>query len=1089
MLDFNYDSFDLLRTPKVSIHRLDLEMLGYLDVSNLVIKPTFFNVSEVSFVCNKDSNLYDCVRKDMVLEISNFNRGYGRFVITNVTEDSDGQNTSKNVEAQSYEVTMNRVTLSYKDNTTFKLWDAVHPDKGIQIKENGEVITSSDGTTSIVYHEYPTLLYIIQQQTGWTVTHVDSDLLNEWRTLTIDKEQAYGLLMGDIAEAFKCYFEFDTQKKEIMCYTRNEEKRPIKNTGINISFRNLINTQKISEGSEEVITALTVEGAEGVGINIVNPLGNNVIYDFSYYMGHEPWSMPWDLQVKVKAWLDKIDDSRERYANIVQHIREENAQLVELDGKLSVAESELKALQDVQSVDIAAGNNEGLEKVYPKIREAEGEVAYFNMEIKASKHRLEKWETNRATIISSLSFEANFTDEEYEKLTYYINGSVYENANFVYTNTMTEERKIEISQQLYEQGLKAMAKLSKALYQYECDISPFFMTTEYEEFTRSIIMGGGVNLELQDFTWVTPRLMQLILDFDNPENCKMILSDSFRMANSVYQFSDGYTQAIKASRKTSLAASKWDEPSDNGFYAKVGDYINNALNLANQEIVNADNQEFTLGSYGLRGKKYDEETDTYDPHQVAMTNNVLAFTDDNWQSCKTALGKIKIGEEGKEVEYYGLVAEAIFGNILAGEQLTIESKDGSFVVDGSGARLKNAPMTIENDVTKIVLNPDDGFQIQKKDGNVWKVVLSETDSGDIEANSIDVKTGKIGGWTIDEEGLTLPGKDQYIKSDGTGKLGLMRYTEKTAIFDGDIYANNLKWNYDGNSYNVFSSGAGGLYGGYLNGGWLGNGTVGKTKLEDVWVNSIEGVMADFKAIQADIVLTDALKAGYIETEEGRIDLLFGGKVHFGSVETDDKSEITGGQETISSEIGSKYSITLSAAGNVNLNPQFGAVKIGGNLQSTSLQCGDGTFNNIVKSEWMKCSSTLNTRKIFIGDGLDDQVDSDLRLKLEGTASLEWIRCPNRIDTGVLSISNKYADGSSPEISLNVNGTAYFDWIRNGNRIDTKDLDVSNESTFTGAVTFKNALKTDYYGTVYTGRSFTFWDKDGNQITVRNGLIV
>ena len=126
-----------------------------------------------------------------------------------------------------------------------------------------------------------------------------------------------------------------------------------------------------------------------------------------------------------------------------------------------------------------------------------------------------------------------------------------------------------------------------------------------------------------------------------------------------------------------MSAPLWDEPLRNGFYSTVGDYINNALNLANQEIINASNQEFTMGSYGLRGKMYDEESDSYDPHQVAMTNNVIAFTDNNWQSTRTALGRVTIGT----TEYYGLVAEAVVGNLIAGEQLTISNTNNSFVLN------------------------------------------------------------------------------------------------------------------------------------------------------------------------------------------------------------------------------------------------------------------------------------------------------------------------------------------------------------------------------------------------------------------------
>ena len=75
---FNHNSLGLIKQPKISIHRLDLAMIGYLDVFNVVIKPTFCNLSELTFKCYKNSQYYDCLKKGMVLEIEGFGR-FGRF--------------------------------------------------------------------------------------------------------------------------------------------------------------------------------------------------------------------------------------------------------------------------------------------------------------------------------------------------------------------------------------------------------------------------------------------------------------------------------------------------------------------------------------------------------------------------------------------------------------------------------------------------------------------------------------------------------------------------------------------------------------------------------------------------------------------------------------------------------------------------------------------------------------------------------------------------------------------------------------------------------------------------------------------------
>lgn len=863
-MEFKFNSYDLIKPPKIALCKIDTKMLGFIEATNIVIKPTFCSLSEVTFICYKGTNLYDSLRKYMVLDID----GFGRFQIQSADESNDGATVYKEITAYSYEVSLNKWTLTYKDDTVFKLWDAISPEK--------------------------TLLGIISNQTGWTIAEVDGSLLNKYRTMSIDNEEVYGLLMGNISDAFKCYFVFDGMNKKIYCYDR---ERAVVNSGINLSFRNLINDMSIKENSDDITTALTVNGAEGVGINLVNPLGNNVIYDFSYFCNDEPWGMPLELQAAIKAWQSKVSNQSLDYALYVERRRNIANEKVVLDGELTVLKGELKSLQDIQSVNIAANRNDELQKNYNDIQAKEAEIKAKELEIANINSEYQDCVNVINGIVADLSFETNFTPEQYEILKYYINSSVYENENFVFTSTMTEADKIDMSNQLYQQGLDVLKKLSHPLYEFECNVAAFMFTKEYQEFAQALELGTAINLELENGVWVEPKLLQIVIDYDNPDNTTVILSDNFRLSNDIYTFSDGFNQTVKASRKASLSAPLWDEPNKNGFYTTVNDYLNNALNLVNQEIINATDQEFTLGSYGLRGKKYDKDSDTYDPHQVAMTNNVIAFTDDGWQSCKAALGNITIGN----TNYYGLVAEAIVGNLIAGDQLTIANQNNSFVVDGNGATLKNADLTVENGVSRIVISPDTGFKIQKKDGSSWKDMLSEDSEGYIVAKAIKLEESNIGGWTIQSDRLSSPTGD-YIASNGTGKLSLLTWNNSQATFNGNIYANNLYWRYGDTDYAKLFSSIDGL-----------------------------GVMFD--------------GSGLPNGEE----LLFGGKIYIGTVSNN--SQIYSKLDYVSTEAPSQQSIFLHANGNINLECDVGMVRVtsdGGFSTKKLAVSGTSTFVRSVK---------------------------------------------------------------------------------------------------------------------------------------------
>lgn len=955
---FEFNSYDLMIPPKIKICRLDKEPLGFLNATNIKISPAFASITELSFTCYDSSNLYDCIRKEMVLEVD----GFGRFVITDVDEESDGKTVSKSVTANSYEVTLNKFTLTFEDNIAFKLWDETHPE------------------SCSPHHDkmYPSLLWVIQEQTGWIVRHVDASLINHIRTMSIDKEQTYGFMMSDLSDTYGCYFEFDTMNKGIYCYDRDETQHPIVNSGINLSFRNVIMSQKISEGSDDIVTALTVRGAEGVGINVVNPLGNDVIYDFSYYMNDEKWGMPKDLQDAVVKWQNKIAAASDVYDKYVGNKRKYAEERTKLTADISVEEGKLKSLLDVQAVLISSeADAERLKEINKQIAAQQKVIDDLNKKLSDLDAEIEKNKETGESTVSDLSFKSNFTPEQLEMLSCYINGSVYENTNFVYTDTMTDDKKIEVSAALYNQGLVAMAKLSSALYEYECDIVPFMFNKDYKEFSNNIVLGNSANLEIEEDVWITPRMLKVDLDYDNPENSKLILSDTFRLSGDLYKFSDDWVKTIKASRKSSASIPTWNEVLDPSFYSTVRDYMTNALDLTTQEIINSKNQEFTIGSYGLRGKKYDEETGTYDPCQIAITNNVLAFTDDNWTSTKAAIGKVKLGEPGHEREYYGVLAEAIFGNIIAGEHLTIEARDKQLVMDSTGCRLNNAEFTVSNDNTRIIISPSEGFKIQKKNGSSWKDVLSQDTDGYIVAKAIKIEESDIGGWEIKKDRLESPTGD-YIGSDGTGKLSLMTWNPTQATFNGNIYANNLQWRYGTTDWESMFSALGNMPG-----GWLLDASVGAGKRTAEWdeiyadyaeFNKLKAHVAEIDELTAGMITTDVLAAGFIGTNE----LFFGGSIKIGA--NGNTVDIYGEQEYIDQFAPSAESLWIRANGHIHLETSAGEVKTG-KLVSDSITATNGatfnaqaSFNSGLKSDGDVLLNNLVSNNAYHAIGVKDTID-------------------------------------------------------------------------------------------------------------------
>ena len=223
----------------------------------------------------------------------------------------------------------------------------------------------------------------------------------------------------------------------------------------------------------------------------------------------------------------------------------------------------------------------------------------------------------------------------------------------------------------------------------------------------------------------------------------------------------------------------------------VSEFINSALDTSKNNVINATNQEIVINQNGLRGRNQTDNGD-YSPNQVWLTSNTLAFTSNNWQTAGLALGQINLN--GQNV--FGLVADAIVGKLIAGNQLQITNDNNNFVLDSNGAVLNNASFTIvsDNGKSQIKLNPTDGISIQTRPNTSsnWANQFYVDTNGNLVINGqITATSGSIGGWQIGTDRLYNTASGDYIASNGYGKLSLLSWTPSSATFNGRIYASNL----------------------------------------------------------------------------------------------------------------------------------------------------------------------------------------------------------------------------------------------------------------------------------------------------------
>ena len=204
-----------------------------------------------------------------------------------------------------------------------------------------------DGTYKFYDELLPedTLLYkLFSIVPKWKIGHVDINLMSKYRTFDIPDATLYGFLMDDVSTTYQCIFQFDTENMIVNAY---EAKNLVKDTDIILTFDNVLKNVNIEELDTDIATVLRVNGADNLSINVVNPLGDNRLFNLDYYKTKD-WIGDQTLIDKINAWEDLVEGQRKPYSNLLTTLRIQNRDLITLKAALTDLNSELNALEIVR---------------------------------------------------------------------------------------------------------------------------------------------------------------------------------------------------------------------------------------------------------------------------------------------------------------------------------------------------------------------------------------------------------------------------------------------------------------------------------------------------------------------------------------------------------------------------------------------------------------------------------------------------------------------------------------------------------------------------------------------------------------------
>ncbi|MEG2915563.1 MAG: hypothetical protein RR839_03890 [Oscillospiraceae bacterium] len=774
MNGFTFDYLQRYENPNIILAFQNKKTEGIFtpdSYKNLSLSLRFNAFSEISFTVKSHYNdritetlvinpYYKLLKKNKLICLPDI----GWFIINSLTENIEHQVTEKVVKCFSFEKSMESKSLNLL-NGTYKFYNALNP------KDTSTLIGK-----------------ILLAIPSWKIGYVDEALWNKYRTFDIPDTNIYSFLMGDVEKAYECIFDFDTITQSINIFTA---KSAVKKTDIVLTFDNLIKKIEIQELDTPIITALGVFGNGDLDIRNVNPTGSAIIYNWEHYYN----DMSAELVSDIKTWQTKIENNRQKYGDALSLLKLRNSELLTLETALVDLNSEKKAIEQVRTVQMPNVKSE----VIQQLRSKESEITKQEQLIVAKKQEIQNVNDTLTLINKDLTIVNNFTPEQKIELDPYIYEGSYRNENFIKTKIMTPVDIQEMSVQLLIQGQNQLKILSQPSYCFKMDTANFMFLKQYQVFVQALSLGCLINVESKPNEWLEPILLEINIDYDNPSECNLVFGNRFRLQTAEWTFADLYQENNNTSANVNINSNLWAEPVKSGLVDEVTSYMNNAIDLSRQDILNNKNGEVLFGEFGIRLRRklvngdigYIPNQSNYDPVQVWLYNKGMGFTTDNWTTCKAFFGTITNPNGGQST---GIIAPSLVGNLIAGQQIQITNENNTFKLDGNGAELINAKFVLKtiNDKTKITLDPTVGIKIQSNNNGIWKDTLYVDINGNLTLEGkIKALMGEIGGWRVDKDGLYNDNNGDYLKSNGCGKLSLLTWTPSTATFNGNIYARNL----------------------------------------------------------------------------------------------------------------------------------------------------------------------------------------------------------------------------------------------------------------------------------------------------------
>lgn len=453
----NFSKLNFRKRPNFIIRNFDGKAIGVL---GHIIKPEaiirYRDFSEISFtypshVNGKKLSEYDLLTGMRIIDVE----GFGQFILHNPAENDNGVKSSKSCSGYSLEYEFTNKSISLEEGT-YNFWNPFAPDSTI-------------------------LGIILSEMPSWSLGTVSSSLIGKYRTFSVDGLSIYDFMKSELEKTYECVFDFDTYNRKINVRNKYDT---VPTKPVYISTSNLAKEIVVEEDIDDLFTVLDVNGADGVDIRSVNPMGENRIYNLDSYMTEEYFSA--DIIQKWNRWKITFESYQTLYHSIViaqnmqiSRYATESAVLTDMQGELTGLESQKAAL--LQAVAMDSSLQSKLNTVNSQIKFKESEINSQNSLLTTIQNQISNYTSQLKQINKETAFSSFFTDNELKILDRYFKCGSLTDSSFVASEVDSYSSESSVTR-----GLSSVFNIANC--------TAVRMATYTSDITFYTIRGGFINV-------------------------------------------------------------------------------------------------------------------------------------------------------------------------------------------------------------------------------------------------------------------------------------------------------------------------------------------------------------------------------------------------------------------------------------------------------------------------------------------------------------------------------------------------------------------------------------------------------------------